>query len=186
VRLFLAITPDAACRARLARDMGPLHAEGDGIRWVRTDLLHVTLAFLGEVDEERRGMVREQVAPVAAAHPPFVARLSAGGVFPDWKRPRVVWIGFDDPGQLTRLGTDVGRVCASLGFRVDRAFRPHLTIGRVKAALSPTQRDRLARDLEALVGPYPFEVTRVELIQSELGPGGPRHTVLDSLPLGSG
>jgi 2'-5' RNA ligase len=184
VRLFLAVTPDEECRRRLVRDTSPLRGIG-AVRWVREEFLHATLAFLGDVDERRRDEILRTVGPVVARHATFSSELSGGGAFPDWKRPRVIWIGFRDPGSIGRLGEDVRRACATIGFTADHArFTPHLTLGRVRSQLGRGEQDRLQEALLALAGPYRFTVERVELVQSILGAGGPRHLVIDELRLG--
>lgn len=184
MRLFLAVSPDEACRERLARDLAPLRAAVPGIRWVREQQVHATLVFLGEVGEAGRSAVVGAVAPVAARHASFSASLGGGGAFPGWDRPRVVWLGFEDRGPIGALGAAVGRACATVGFPVERDFRPHLTLGRVRDALDRATAERVAAALAALPGPYRFPVRHVDLVRSEPAAKGAVHVVIDRLPLG--
>jgi len=183
VRLFIAVSPDQACRARLAQDLAPLLAE-PGVRWVRPEQLHITLAFLGEVDAARREGIVAAVTPVVARHRAFEGRLAGSGAFPNWQRPRVIWLGFNPPEALLALGTDVQRTCAAIGFPMDRAFRPHLTIGRMQSVPAAAARAHVRDAVARIGGPYPFPVSRVELVHSVLGSGGSRHTVIHEFPLG--
>lgn len=184
MRLFLAITPDESCRVALARDVAPLREEVTGVRWVRDEHVHATLFFLGEVDEGRRSALARAVGPVVAGHPSFMAHLAGGGAFPNWRRPRIAWIGFLDPEPVGRLAADVVRACGALGFQSSRDFQPHVTLGRVTRALASSERARLEEGLLALTGPYPFAVPRVEVVHSKLHAGGPRHSVIEGWPLG--
>lgn len=186
MRLFLAIDPGEDCRQRLAGVIAAIRASaGGGIRWVRDGQLHVTLAFLGEVvDESRITAVDRAMREVAHRHVAFGASVSGrGGVFPDWRRPSVVWLGLDDGGALRALGEDVGRACAASGFPPDRAFRAHLTIGRIPRPLRPGDRDALRVALETMTGSHPFPVDRVRLMRSELTASGSRYSEVASYPL---
>ncbi|HEY5544436.1 MAG TPA: RNA 2',3'-cyclic phosphodiesterase [Gemmatimonadaceae bacterium] len=184
MRLFLAIDPGDDCRLRLASVIALVRASTSGVRWTRDGKLHVTLSFLGEVDETRVDAVRAAARQVAGRHAPFPASISGTGVFPDWRRPHVVWLGLQDEGRLTRLGEDLGEVLASLGFPPDHPFRAHLTIGRVSRPLSAQQREFLRKALASLSETYPFDATRVVLMRSTLGAGGSEYSELASFPLG--
>ena len=154
-------------------------------RVLAPEQLHVTLAFLGEVDD---GVmvdgVHAAMRDVARNHVPFTVNVAGGGVFPDWRRPRVVWLGLQDSGALSVLGDQVTGVCATLGFPMDRGFRAHLTIGRMPMPLRPIEREALKSALGALTQSHPFDVTRVILMRSDLGPGGSTYSELASYDLG--
>jgi 2'-5' RNA ligase len=184
VRLFLAIDPGEECRLRLASAIAIVRSASNGVRWVRDEKLHVTLAFLGEVDESRVDELRAAASDVTARHAPFSAAVTGSGVFPDWRRPRVVWFGIEEGGRMTALGSDINAMCASLGFPLDHPFRAHLTIGRVPHALSSGQRDQLRKALETLTGKHPFDVTRVILMRSKLAQSGSEYSEIGSFPLG--
>ena len=183
MRLFLGVDPGDECRRRLASIIALLRSSTSGIRWVRDEKLHVTLAFLGEVDESRVPEIREAAQHVVAHHAPFAAAVSGSGVFPDWRRPRVVWLGLHDDGALSRLGDEINRMSATLGFPPDHPFRAHLTIGRVQGPLSAAQRDELRKALGSLSQAHPFDVSRVILIRSKLSPAGSEYSELASFPL---
>jgi 2'-5' RNA ligase len=116
-------------------------------------------------------------------HAPFSASVTGGGAFPDWRRPRVVWLGIRDAGALQRLGEDAGRMCASLGFPPDHPFSAHLTIGRVRAPLPAQQRESLRTALLSLAESYPFHVERVVLMRSALSSAGSVYSEVASLQL---
>jgi RNA 2',3'-cyclic 3'-phosphodiesterase len=184
VRLFLAIDPGEECRRRLASVVAAVRASASGVRWVRDGKLHVTLAFFGEVAEARVDEVRVAAQRVVAHHQAFSATVSGGGVFPDWRRPRVVWLGLGDNDHLMALGNEIGLMATTLGFAPDHSFRAHLTIGRIPRPLSAEQRVVLRSALGALSGAYPFDVTRVVLMRSAISPAGSEYSELASFPLG--
>lgn len=184
MRLFLAIEPGDACRQRLASVIGLLRSTTNGVRWVREAKLHVTLAFLGEVDELRVSDLRDAAKQLALRHRVFSAAVEGSGVFPDWRRPRVVWLGIRGPQDLQDLGDDIGAMCQAQGFPLDHPFRAHVTIGRVSRPLSGAHRDALRRSLSSLSGTYPFDVTRVVLLRSTMGADGSEYAEVASFPLG--
>jgi 2'-5' RNA ligase len=185
VRSFIAVSPDAATREQLAALVAPLRATFEGVRWVRDPHLHITLAFLGDLDGARLQSVIESVRPVIAALPAFRLSLAGGGAFPDWSRPRVVWLGSPDAASLTALATGVRAACERAGWKAEGRFTPHLTIGRMKRPLSAEERGRLRKAISDIRVPHPFDVSRVEVLHSVLEPGGPRHTLVEALPLRS-
>ena len=183
MRLFLAIDPGSECRRRIATFIDDLRGLTTGIRWVNEEKLHITLAFLGEVSETRVPQLTERVRRSTDTHSPFAVGVENGGVFPDWRRPRVVWLGLRDGGELQRLGNEIVSTCATLGFPSDHPFRAHLTIGRVKDRLATTELESLRAKL-ATVKTHHFDVTRVILMRSVLGRAGSVYSELASFPLG--
>lgn len=184
-RLFVAIALPEALRHDLDRRLRPLRQAWSGARWVCPEALHVTLLFLGETPLQRRGALDEALGLACRGHAPCVCRLGGVGVFPDARRPAVLWVGLDDHGALARLAGDLRQRVAAAGFPSDdRPFTPHLTLGRVRRPSRPT-----AAALEALqhwagadFGPLPVE--SVSLVASTLTPAGPRYTTLRRWTLG--
>ena len=143
------------------------------------------MAFLGEVDESHVTAVAANLESVARQHAPFSAEISGVGVFPDWRRIRVVWLGLRDAGAMVLLGTDIGKMCGTLGFP-QRPFRAHLTIGRTTGPLSAEQKTSLSKALAVhKAEAYPFDVSRVLVMKSVLSPAGSQYSLLASFPLGS-
>ncbi len=184
MRLFLAIDPGDECRRLLASSIERIRATASGVRWVAGDKLHVTLFFFGEVEDDRVARIQPSLRELMRHHEPFTVDVTGSGVFPDWRRPRVVWFGLRDCGALVQLGRDVHERCKSLGFAADRPFRSHLTIGRMPRPLADEQRDRLRTALSEQPESCAFDVSRVVLMTSKLSPRGSVYTEVDSFPLG--
>lgn len=181
MRTFLSISPDAATQARIAEATTAVRESHRGIRWVRAEQLHVTLAFLGDVDEEQVAAVAGATRAAVASVDAFTACLSGIGVFPSWARPRVVWLGFTDPAPVQHLGDAVRAACATTGWRPDGPFTPHVTLGRARQPLTSVERNALRRDLEVTTLSHPFRVDRVEVMNSVLGRSVAEHRAVASL-----
>ena len=154
-----------------------LEATRADIKFVEPENVHLTLKFLGEIEpslvEQASQVVKE------ASFQPFSARLEGVGVFPNLRRPRVVWAGISEGvSQLVEVWKDVDTKLSGLGFeRERRGFSPHITIGRVR---SGRNRERLVEELSTL-SDYVFgglQVDRVVLKKSVLTPRGPIYTTL--------
>lgn len=150
--------------------------------WVAAENLHVTLKFLGGVDEGRLADVGAALER-AASVPAFEVAVQGLGAFPSLNRPRVLWAGTSGSSAFTRLAESVDRGLVALGFAPEeRGFTPHVTLGRVR---EPRRDPGLAGALEAAAS-RPFgalRVDRVSLMQSDLSPRGARYTELAAFSL---
>jgi RNA 2',3'-cyclic 3'-phosphodiesterase len=185
LRLFLAIDPGDGFRHQIGDAIETIRASTSGIRWVRDEKLHVTLSFFGEIDEGRIPGIAEVATEVAYRHAPFTLSVQGAGVFPDWRRLRVVWFGLHDGGELAALAEDLRRVRTALALAPDRPFRAHLTIGRATGPISAEQKASLSRALAPFKASYPFDVSRVILMRSMLARAGSEYSVVASFPLRS-
>ena len=184
MRLFLAIDPGDGFRRQIAATVETIRASTSGMRWVRDEKLHVTLSFLGEIEAARVPEICAVARDVARRHEPFRVVVQTAGVFPDWRRLRVVWFGLKDGGQLVQLVESLREVRSVLGLPPDRPFRAHLTLGRSTGPLSAEQKQSLSKALAPFKGSYPFDVSRVVLMRSSLSPSGSEYTEIGSFPLG--
>lgn len=132
-RVFVAIELDLASAGSIARLVQGLQAKLSGVRWSRPEQLHLSLKFIGEVDNRELPQFCNALRDACAGIEPFSLELSGLGAFPKNKPPRVVWVAADDPqGVLGRLAERLDERMAALGVpRENRAFTPHLTLGRV-------------------------------------------------------
>ena len=179
IRSFVAVDIPAGVRDEVGRLQTRLRQPSDGIRWVRTDRMHLTLVFLGEVGTDFLDLAKEALVGAAAQHRRFEAQLGGLGAFPTAGRARVVWVGMsigsDDLCALQ--GTVVGAL-VSIGYQPERRpFSPHLTLGRLR---TPADVQRVS---EQTFASSTFEVGRVVLFQSVLKPTGPEYTELAEFPL---
>jgi 2'-5' RNA ligase len=156
------------------------------IRWVNPEGIHLTLAFLGDLTNER--LVQVMQATKAAAHQaaPFTYRLAHPGVFDSLNRARVIWMGIAEPtGSLQQLHRVLNRELEQRGFRTEkRAFSPHLTLARVKAPLKPDEQECLRRLLVETKVVAASRANRLSMMKSELFRSGAKYTHLRDYALG--
>jgi 2'-5' RNA ligase len=171
-------------RAALADAAARLRAAAPDVAWVAPEHLHVTLKFLGQVDEARLSALAGALATAARGGPAFEARVVGLGAFPSAGRPRVLWAGVRDGAQaLAALAARVEAACVGLGFAPEtRPFAAHVTLGRVR---SPRRAPRLADLLDAAAREElgRLRVERVTLMESRLSPHGARYLERASAPL---
>jgi len=184
IRAFLAIDPPEEILGEIGRIQGRLQRLIRGeLRWVRPEAIHLTLKFFGDIPESAVADIAAVVEPAAAGAAPFSLAIGGAGVFPDQRRPRVLWLGMN--GDVPRLllfqqglEAELGRI----GFPAEeRPFRPHLTLARIK---SPRGLAGLERALEKgeEYGAGEFTASGIALIRSELTPRGAMYTKLKWFP----
>ena len=185
-RTFIAVEIDDAIRASAVALQEALAKTGAEVKWAAPDTMHITLLFLGEVDDRELHSVCRAVKEVAATEPPFPLRVSGVGAFPTPRRPKILWAGITDGAtELKRLYDKLEAKLLDLGCyrKEERGYTPHLTLGRVKGeadgfALARELPKRLAWDGGRTV------VDEVLVFASELKPDGPEYTVIGRAELG--
>lgn len=152
-----------------------------GVAWARPENLHLTLKFLGNVATTRLPALTERLAAATATQSAFVMRVAGVGAFPNLARPRILWVGCE-AARLAELAAAVEAACVGAGFAAEeRAFHPHVTLGRIR---EPGRRARfpfLATDGGRDFGSS--KVPAIVLFASKLGSGGARYTPLATIPL---
>ena len=191
VRSFIAVELPSAARDAVERVMRDLRATaGDGVRWVRPEGIHLTLKFLGDIDVDSVPAISTALDSCAASAGPFDLFLEGVGVFPNARRPRVVWVGLGGALEPLRgLQQSVERELEALGFaRERRAVTPHLTLGRVRDGASAQQGRALSEAIAgASVQPgVELPVQELALMKSDLRPTGAVYTWLHAAQLGHG
>jgi RNA 2',3'-cyclic 3'-phosphodiesterase len=188
LRLFIAIELGAEWTDALASTQDALRGQGlAGLRWVRPEGIHLTLKFLGNVDQQRVDAITEAMGEAARAIRPFDLTLGALGTFGPAARPRVLWCGVSgDLQALTRLWQATERHIAPMGFPSDHdRFAPHLTLARVQDDTPAERRSSIAPMLARHKAPAAgsLHVSEVSLMQSMLDRGGARYHRLGSVSL---
>jgi 2'-5' RNA ligase len=183
LRIFLSFDPPEEIRAALAAFQSELRKNLPGLRWVDPALFHSTITFLGDVPAPTVAELLPEIAAVARAHPPFDVTYEGVGVFPNARRPNVLWVGSVPSGEsLAGLKAALDEVVRRRGIAVEeRPFRPHLTLARFRPGSVP---DHLTPTLESLTfEPRRTSIEGIQVMKSDLSARGPAYTVLAANPL---
>lgn len=183
VRAFIAIEVSPDIHRRMEEAVAPLRAmlARLPVRWVAVDNIHLTLKFLGETSTSNISMLQSMLQNVAAGQAPFEINVGELGAFPSMNRPRVIWIGVQAPQELFNLQRRIEAETEHLGYpREQRAFSPHLTLGRISHNASPTEVRQIGEALAAhrVGGLGVMRVESVALYRSDLRPSGAVYTPL--------
>ena len=189
VRAFVAVDISNEARAALAGVMDLLQHRGlSGVRWVRPEAIHLTLKFLGEIEDPQVEAVLESIERAARGSGKLMLSLSEVGAFPNFKSPRVILVGLEgdlDPLKEIQSRIDQG-VYSTIGLpKEKREFSPHLTLGRVRENASGDERRRTGTALAevALDAKVSWPVTHVNLMRSMLTPAGAMYDIMGSVEL---
>ena len=190
MRIFIAVTLDGVARAQVAALVDELRRQpalaAQPVRWVPEANLHLTLRFLGEVDERRAASVRKALMS-AWTRSAFKASLGAAGLFPPRGAPRVIWLDVGDGADgLRALRQELEGRLAAIGYARERKpFHPHLTIGRVRREARDVGRS-LQRAVAGInVPPIRWTIDHLVLMESRLSSEGAAYHELAAATLGS-
>jgi len=181
IRSFLAFELPADMRALLSTVSEAGRALPLNVRWVRPGNIHLTVVFLGSVQERDLGAVKETAGRICCAHAPFLIQVRGAGLFGSRRNPRVLWVGLAaDTDRMSRFRDDLQSGLARFGVQAERRpFRPHLTLGRFrKGGPGVGLNDFLGRHQDLNSPRHPLE--ELVLFKSDLRPEGAVYTRLDS------
>jgi 2'-5' RNA ligase len=169
LRLFLAVNLPEETRRSAWEATAPLRAAAPTACWVSSARIHLTLKFLDEQPDER---VAEVVAALELVerHRAFTVQIGGVGAFPNFRRPRVLWMGVTPEPRLELLHHDVEVACERLGMPLDgRPFRPHLTLARARDRKDADALKGLTRVAKAVEFEGEVRVESVDVMRSVLG-----------------
>lgn len=184
MRVFVAINLSQPEKARLETAARPLFESRFPVRWVDAQSVHLTLKFLGEVDDGRLPELFAAVTGAAMDLRGFDMAVSGFGAFPSLRNPRVVWAGVEAESSLSGLQERVEAALEALDFeRERRRFHPHLTLGRARKHARSNEFKGFDELVSQLVYQDSFRVAAVDVMRSQLKPSGAVYSVIHSVPL---
>jgi 2'-5' RNA ligase len=185
IRTFIGVDLGKAIRDRAVALQETLARTGTEVKWVEPENLHVTLLFLGEVDDREVPKVCRLVAEETIQHPAFDMTVETVGCFPNARRPRILWVGVTEGAQqMQALHDGLEPPLEELGYRrEERRYTPHVTLGRVKSD-RPTNQLSIALTKHAAWKGGEIPVREILIMSSELKSTGPLYHVLSRAPLG--
>jgi len=185
IRAFIAIELTAEFKEVLIQIGNELKARipPRTVRWVKPAAMHLTLVFLGETAVAKLDAIERAMAAAAARTSPITLNATGMGCFPNTRRPRVVWVGIDEPsGHLEQLKKALDR---ELELEPEkRPFSPHLTLSRGHKRAGRGDIQQLGQVVESATLKDAGEMIaqQIHLIRSDLRPAGPIYTILASAP----
>ncbi len=186
MRLFVALELSDELKDGILSLIDALRDAGVPASWARESTLHLTLKFLGDVEEALLPEAVKALEAAAARVTPFAFDTTSMGAFPSPARPRVVWLGVEPVDGLFDLQEAVERELTPLGFpRERRRFHPHITLGRVREGrVRPDGRSLTELMAELTIPHGSTAADDLRLVRSTLRPGGARHETLETIRLG--
>jgi RNA 2',3'-cyclic 3'-phosphodiesterase len=185
-KLFVAasIAPKVISKAMALQKLFS-HSEAN-VNWVSRESMHLTLVFLGEVDDREQHAICKAASKALQEESPIILRISGVGAFPSLRRPKVLWAGISEGAEdLIRIQKKVAESLVKIGCyrHEDRPYVPHLTLGRAKDEEAGTQLIELLESQSAWVGGE-SPLDEVGLYSSEMRRNGPEYTLLGRAELG--
>jgi RNA 2',3'-cyclic 3'-phosphodiesterase len=156
---------------------------GERINWTDTTNIHITIAFLGDTEEEMLKLLSIMVSQKCSEFGKFRLRLKGTGVFKNLRDPRVIWAGIESNERLVKLFEIISTGLKETGFKIeDRSFKPHITLGRIKSLSNPDNLvSAIEKYKEVVIQEVP--VNEVIIYESILKPTGPVYKVIGRFSL---
>ncbi len=200
MRAFIALDLPLNIKNAVSEIQGKLKALLPKISWTKPENLHITLKFLGEISPKQSGDIKQIITEVTKTTSVFKIKFETLSVFPDIKRPRLIWIGTNQvPPELKQIVEQLELKIARTGIpKENRQFSNHVTVGRIKNNIDPAEleealnkvrgdlinrnlalHESLAGQSATIIGGLEFDAVRITLFQSTLGAAGPTYTALN-------
>jgi 2'-5' RNA ligase len=180
IRTFIAVDPGEAIRDKLVAVQESLGRETSDVKWVEDANLHVTLLFLGEVNDRDLLAICRATQEAVKSLPSFSLEIAGVGCFPNPRRPRIVWAGVGTgAAELVALHDALEPPLLELGCyrREERAYTPHITLGRTKSDQPGEQLAKVLPKYQTWCGGS-TTIREVQVMSSALSPKGPTYTIL--------
>lgn len=187
MRSFIAIELPREFKDALEKIQGQLKASGADVKWVQPQNIHLTLKFLGEINEGKIAEIAAIIKAVADNNRPYPLTLSSVGAFPRIDSPRVIWAGVDAGNEeTTRIAKELDDKISLIGIlKEERPFSSHITIGRTRSNLNMAKLAQGLKDMAGKAGlpDLSCQVSKITLFKSTLTPKGPLYEALKETSL---
>ena len=183
MRIFIAVELPSDVKNQIARMQAELKKVPAQVSWTKAENVHLTLKFLGEIEEKQLQPVTQAARAGCKGIKKFKISLKGVGGFPNLRQPRVIWIGTQNGAEeLISLQAKIDTELDKAGFpKEEKKFRPHFTLGRVRV---PKNIEKLAQALGSTeFQTADFDILHLNVMKSQLSPGGSIYTVLERIDL---
>lgn len=170
MRVFIAALIPEKIKYEVKKYVDDIKSHCEGVKWESHEKLHVTLKFLGEVEESKEQEIENNIREAASIYSPFDMEIARFGGFPNIKNPRVLFIGLTENQKLLKLQSEIEERLEGLDFKKEvRPFFPHMTVGRIKGKSRLKGSFPVPRRL-------PFFISEVAIMKSVLNSEGSKYT----------
>ncbi|MGE5390487.1 MAG: RNA 2',3'-cyclic phosphodiesterase [Deltaproteobacteria bacterium] len=184
MRLFAAIPVPDMIKDYAWEIKNKLHVGLYDIKWVEYENYHLTLKFLGEVQDSEVQAIKDRLQMAAEASPPFDLFFSGLGFFPHRNRPRVIWLGAK--GEIAKadfLGERIDTYLQEIGFDEEKKRSFHLTLGRIRSEKNQSQLLQQVGRMNDISPTMPVQINEFYLMESQLFSGGPKYIIQEKYEL---
>jgi len=187
-RAFIALPLPEEIQKALRELQEQLKKDLPQVRWIKPENMHLTLKFLGEVENDLLASLEKSLREIASPYETFSLCANGLDCFPPKGSPRVIWVGLQEKtGTLLKLAASIESEMEKFSFpKEKRAFTPHLTLGRLRPDQKPKISSLTMKEIiqkEGFTDFRPFEACEILLVKSNLSPKGPIYSNLASIKL---
>ncbi|MCG9128591.1 RNA 2',3'-cyclic phosphodiesterase [Candidatus Poribacteria bacterium] len=183
IRCFIAIEIPKEIQTLILDLQRTLEKEISGATWTKSGKHHLTLKFLGQVEEQQLSSMTNVLSLVAEKNKQFSIEIGGIGVFPNWVHPRVLWLGLTKgESKIRTLSGTINKGLQDLEYPVDTRYHPHLTLARFKKQVTLVENSNSFTQYEILAN-SDFLVDEFTLVKSELHPNGAIYTPIKNFKL---
>lgn len=183
IRCFIAIEIPEKIQNIILEIQNKLRSKVVGATWTKSGNHHLTLKFIGQVERPQLSRIEYILSKIAKQNGQFTIEFGGLGVFPNWERPRVLWIGLTKGESKIRvLSVSINKGLNELLYPIDNRFHPHLTLARFKKQVNKLNRPDSFREYETLATSG-FLIEEFTLVMSELHPKGAIYTPINTFKM---
>ncbi|MDD1774796.1 MAG: RNA 2',3'-cyclic phosphodiesterase [Methanobacterium sp.] len=182
MRAFLAVDLDKELHGKVCEVQDSLKESNATVKFVEEENLHFTCKFFGDISENREKRISASINDTLTDYIPFEINIKGVGVFPHPGYVRVIWLGLENSHYFSQIIKNLDDKFSNLGFKKEKSYIPHLTIGRVKSAKNKDALVARIKELEDIeIGS--MKVDKLVLKKSDLTPKGPVYSTIEEFKL---
>jgi len=186
LRLFVAVNFNMELKEQISEILFKFKKIEPSIKWVKANDIHITLKFLGETEKEKLKVIEAAMKDICSKHRAFTLSMNNVGVFPNIKKPRVIWLGINKGGHcLKDINRDLEEELFKAGFpKENKDFKSHITLGRVKDFFRGDITNILKSISQDELNAFEEQkIERISLMKSTLYSDGPIYEILSEFNL---
>lgn len=179
LRAFIAVEIDNLTKQKISKLISDLKKSNTDAKWITENQMHLTLKFLGNIDENKVGDISNALSEITDNFSAFAINLSSLGAFPGMNHPRVVWLGVNKgAGSLIKLNEKIETAMEKTGFKKEsRKFEPHLTLARIRTSKNISNLIKLINGA-SFPAQNDAQIDKLVLFQSTLTPKGALYKII--------